>query len=89
MKFIVLPIEDARIVFTTKELETMRKSIDGTQVIAHEESLIKARQSLGLNTLPSEETGEIEWTYPVYQYRSKELDDLLNSDDWTNKEGEV
>lgn len=63
MRFIVIPIEDMKVMFTEQELSTMRKSIDGTKVIVHEEVLIDKRNSLGLSTLPSENTGIIEWTY--------------------------
>lgn len=89
MKFIVIPIEDARLVFTEEELNRARKNVEGTEVIVHEEILLKKRQEAGLSTLPTDDTGEFKWTYPVYQYRSKEINDLLNSDDWTSKEGEV
>lgn len=84
MRFIVIPIEDAEVVFTEEELSTMRKSLDGTKVIVHEEILIRKRNAMGLTTLPSEETGVIEWTYPVYNYKSEELDTLLNSDEWVD-----
>lgn len=86
MKFIVLPIADAKILFTEEELATHRKSVDGTKVIMHEETLIKKRNSLGLSTLPSEDTGQIEWTYPNYDYGTKELDELLNSKEWLQKD---
>lgn len=84
MRFIVIPIEDAEVVFTEEELSTMRKSLDGTKVIAHEEILVKKRNVMGFTTLPSEETGVIEWTYPVYNYKSEELDTLLSSDEWVD-----
>ena len=84
MRFIIIPIEDAKTVFTEEELSTMRKSLNGTKVIAHEEILVRKRNALGLTTLPSDETGVIEWTYPVYNYKSEELDTLLNSDDWVD-----
>lgn len=84
MRFIIIPIEDAKMVFTEEELPTMRKSLDGTKVIAHEEILVRKRNALGLTTLPSEETGVIEWTYPVYNYKSEELNTLLNSDEWVD-----
>ena len=84
MRFIVMPIEDAKMAFTEEELSTMRKSLDGTKVIAHEEILAKKRNAMGLTTLPSEETGVIEWTYPVYDYKSEELNTLLNSDEWVD-----
>lgn len=83
MKFIVLPITDAKIVFTEEELSTMRKSVDETEVIVHENILIEKRNAMGLATLPSEETGQIEWTYPVYEYNSEELNNLLNTSKWS------
>ena len=86
MKFIVLPIEDAKLIFTEKELETHRKSIDGTQVIFHEETLLKKRKMLGLAELSADENRVIQWTYPNYEYGSKELNDLLESDKWSSKE---
>lgn len=86
MKFIVLPLEDATLVFTEQELETHRKSIDGTEVIVHEETLLEKRQALGMSTLPTDEVEEIQWTYPNYEYGSKELNDLLESDKWSSKE---
>lgn len=86
MRFIIMPIEDVKVAFTEEELSTMRKSLDGTKVIAHEEILVKRRNAMGLTTLPSEETGVIEWTYPVYNYKSEELDTLLSSDEWSEKE---
>lgn len=84
MRFIVIPIEDAKVVFTEEELSTMRQSLDKTKVIAHEEILVKKRNAMGLATLPSEETGVIEWTYPVYDYKSEKLDTLLSSDEWAD-----
>lgn len=86
MKFIVLPITDAKIMFSEKELETHRKSIDGTQMIFHEETLLKKRKMLGLAELPADENEVIQWTYPNYEYGSKELNDLLESDKWSSKE---
>lgn len=86
MKFIVLPLEDAKLVFTEQELETHRKSIDGTEVIVHEETLLEKRQAFGMSTLPTDEIGEIQWTYPNYEYGSKELNDLLENDKWSSKE---
>lgn len=46
MKFIVLPLEDAKLIFTEQELETHRKSIDGTEVIVHEETLLEKDKHL-------------------------------------------
>lgn len=89
MKFIVLPIEDTKVFFTEEELATHRKSIDGTKVIMHEETLIEKRNALGLSILPSEETGQIEWTYPNYEYNSEELNNLLNSSEWASNEENI
>ena len=86
MKFIILPIEDAKIIFTEKELETHRKSIDGSQVIVHEETLLEKRQALGLGELPTDTDGNIQWTYPNYEYNTDELNSLLKSDEWSSKE---
>lgn len=86
MKYVILPIEDAQVVFTNDELSTMRKSVDGTEVIVHEEILVRKRNQMGLTTLLSEETGAIEWTYPVYEYNSVELNNLLQSEAWSNNE---
>lgn len=86
MKFIVLPLEDAKLVFTEQELETHRKSIDGTEVIVHEETLLEKRQALSMSTLPTDEIGEIQWTYPNYEYNTDELNTLLESDKWSSKE---
>lgn len=86
MKFIVLPISDAELIFTEQELSTMRKSLDGTQLIVHEVTLLKKREGMGMSILPSEETGQIEWTYPVYEYNTDEFNSLLNSEEWTSNE---
>lgn len=82
MKFIILPIEDAKVLFNEEELSTYRKSIDGTEVLFHEEILLERREQLGLSILPNEDTGIIEWTYPNYEYDTKEFDDLLHSNKW-------
>lgn len=89
MKYIVIPIEDAKIVFTDEELSTMRKSVDGTEVIVHENILVDKRNAMGLTTLPSGDTGTFEWTYPVYEFNSKELNNLLSSETWTSKEEQL
>lgn len=60
----------------------MRKNVEETEVIVHENILIDKRNALGFSTLPSEETGQIEWTYPVYEHNSQELNNLLNSKNW-------
>ena len=85
MNFIIIPLADAAEVFTNDELEAARKSIDGKEVIVHEEILLQKKVERGLMTLPTD--GEpVVWTYPVYAYNSKELDTLLDSDKWTSKE---
>lgn len=89
MKFIVLPLEDAKLVFTEQELETYRKSIDGTEVIVHEETLLEKRQALGMSILSTDENGVIQWTYPNYEYNTDELNNLLKSEKWSNKEEEI
>lgn len=86
MKFIVLPIEDAKIIFSEKELETHRKSIDGSEVIVHEETLLEKRKTLELGELPTDTDGTIQWTYPNYEYNTDELNNLLESDKWSGKE---
>lgn len=86
MKFIVLPIEDAKIIFSEKELETHRKSIDGSEVIVHEETLLEKRKTLELRELPTDTDGTIQWTYPNYEYNTDELNNLLESDKWDSKE---
>lgn len=86
MKFIILPIEDAKIIFSEKKLETHRKSIDESQVIVHEETLLEKRQALGLGELPTDTDGIIQWTYPNYEYNTDELNNLLESDEWTHRE---
>lgn len=81
MKYIILPIEDARVIFSEKEISTKRTSIDNLYVIVHEEELLRKRDSLGITFLPTN-IGDTEWTYPVYDYGSSELEELLNSDNW-------
>lgn len=86
MKFIVLPIEDAKLIFSEKELETHRKSVDGAEIIVHEETLTEKQEAMGMTILPGEETGQIEWTYPNYEYNSDELNSILDSDKWNKEE---
>lgn len=86
MRFVVLPITDMKELYSDKEIETMRKSIDGSQVIVHEETLLERRKMLGLAELPADSDGNMEWTYPNYEYESRELNDLLASKEWSSKE---
>lgn len=86
MRYIIIPIEDAQVVMSQDEIAHARKNVEGTQLIVHEETLVRKRNALGLNILTSEDMGAIEWTYPVYEYQSKELDELLASKEWTETE---
>lgn len=86
MRYIIIPITDLKIFFSDEEISHMRKSTDETKAIVHEEILLRKRDALGLATLPSEDIGQIEWTYPVYNYNSEELNTLLNTSEWTNIE---
>lgn len=86
MKYIVLPIEDAQIVFSEQELSTMRKNIANTEVLVHEEILLRKREQLGMSTLPINEDGTFQWTYPVYEYNTEQLNNLLSSEEWTKNE---
>lgn len=83
MKYIVLPIEDAKIVFSEEELNTMRRNVADTEVFVHEEILLRRREALGMSTLPINEDGTFQWTYPVYEYNTEELNNLLVSKEWT------
>ena len=87
MRYLVIPVEDARAAgFSEKEISHMRRSADGTQAIVHEETLLRRRAAMGLQTLPSEDTGVVEWTYPVYEHGSPELAALLASEQWDTAE---
>lgn len=84
MRYIIVPIEDAQIVFTQDELDHARKSVDGSEVIIDEPVLIRKRQAMGFVTLPADDGG-FEWTYPVYEHDSEELNTLLNGSEWSNE----
>lgn len=86
MKYIVLPIEDAKVVFSEEELNTMRKNVADTEVLVHEEILLRKREQLGMSTLPINEDGTFQWTYPVYEYNTIELNNLLSSKEWIKSE---
>lgn len=70
--------------YSDKEIETVRKSTDGNQAIIHEETLLERRRMLGFAKLPVGSDESIEWTYPVYDYGSEELNTLLESKNWNN-----
>ena len=85
MNYIIIPLADAAEVFTNDELEAARKSIDGKEVLVHEEILLQKKVERGLMTLPTD--GEpVVWTYPVYGYNTAEFNNLLDSDKWASKE---
>ena len=87
MRYLVIPVEDARAAgFNEKDLGHARRSADGTQAIVHEETLLRRRAAMGLQTLPAGDTGAVEWTYPVYLHGSPELAALLASEQWDTAE---
>lgn len=81
MKFIVVTIEWMSAHGLTP-LPTMRKSKDGSKVILHEDyfNLVAKRDEEGNLQLEGAE---------VYAHNSKELDDLLASDEWSYSEEEA
>ena len=80
MKYLLIPTEDLKSIFTDEEISNMRKSVDELETIVHEEIVIKRGKELGISWL-SVDT-EIDWPYVVYEYGSKELNDLLSSEEW-------
>lgn len=83
MVYVILPVEDAQLIFTTDELSHLRHNSANTEVIVHEQILLDKRSQLGLATLSTNDDGTIQWTYPTYNYNTPALNDLLNSSDWT------
>lgn len=81
MKFIVVTIEWMSAHGLTP-LPTMRKSKDGSKVILHEDyfNLVAKRDEEGKLILESAE---------VYAHNSEELQNLLNSDEWSYSEEEA
>lgn len=84
MRFIVLLLMDAQFIFTEDEISHMRKSTDGTEVIVHEDILVRKRAEMGFQFLPETDTN-IESTYPVYEYGSESLNGLLSSGKWSEE----
>lgn len=90
MKYIVVPAEEL-VNITQETLDELhlvfRYSVDGTKVImkvANYELLFPS-----IMTLPEtgdEEPVEIVYSYPTYE--GEALTELLNSDEWSNKEEE-
>lgn len=88
MKYIVVPAE-VLIDITQDTLDEMhlafRYSVDGTEVImkvANYELLFPSAMTLPLTE--EDETPEVVYPYPTYE--GDALEELLNSDEWTNKE---
>lgn len=78
MRFIIVPIEDMKVMFTEQELSTMKKSIDGTKVIVHEEVLNVSTKLL--NVLKNL---EVENTTMKKTIMMKEIDMLVEDVDLT------
>lgn len=88
MKYIVVPAE-MLIDITQNTLDEMhlvfRYSVDGTEVImkvANYELLFPSAMTLPLTE--EDEVTEVVYPYPTYE--GDALEELLNSDEWTNKE---
>lgn len=86
MRFVILPVEDAEVVVPQDVMAHVRKSVDGTKVLMHENLLLQYRENRGLSTLEDPDTGEIQWTYPVYNYGDEDFANLLGSSEWTEIE---
>lgn len=91
MKYIVVPAE-VLIDITQDTLDEMhlafRYSVDGTEVImkvANYELLFPSAMTLPLTE--EDETPEVVYPYPTYECNA--LEELLNSDKWTNKEEQL
>lgn len=83
MRFVILPVEDAEVVVPQDVMAHVRKSVDGTKVLMHENLLLQYRETMGFPTLEDPDTGEIQWTYPVYNYGDDVFADLLGGPEWT------
>lgn len=85
MKYIIIPTD----VFAQADmllaerlgLANPRKSVDGSEVIMHVENYEKLFGSAPV-------TSRARSQFAIYQSGSKELSDLLASDDWASKEEE-
>lgn len=91
MRYIVVPAE-MLIDITQNTLDEMhlvfRYSVDGTEVImkvANYELLFPSAMTLPLTE--EDETPEVVYPYPTYE--GEELQKLLSSDKWTNKEEQL
>ena len=88
MKYIVVPAEEL-VDITQETLDELhlvfRYSVDGTEVImkvANYELLFPSIMTLPLTD--EDEVTEVVYPYPTYE--GDALEELLNSDKWTNKE---
>ena len=88
MKYIVFPTVNLNEIpqSVLDELHLIpRKSVDGTQVIMKVDNYEKLFPSAMTLPLLDEETPQ-EPVYPYPTYECDALEELLNSDKWTNKE---
>lgn len=89
MEFVVLPVADA--LDMGINIEYSRKNLLKTQVLLHKEFILEAYEKLGqvIQTLDENDNPIIQYPdilYPVYDSNSEELDNLLNSSDWSSPE---
>lgn len=89
MEFVVLPVADA--IDMGIDIEYSRKNLLQTQVLLHKEFIFEAYEKLGqvIQTLDENDNPIIQYPdipYPVYDSNSEELDNLLNSSDWSSPE---
>ena len=89
MDFVVLPVADA--IDMGIDIEYSRKNLLQTQVLLHKEFIFEAYEKLGqvIQTLDENDNPIIQYPdipSPVYDSNSEELDNLLNSSDWSSPE---
>lgn len=89
MEFVVLPVADA--LDMGIDIEYSRKNLLQTQVLLHKEFIFEAYEKLGqvIQTLDENDNPIIQYPdipYPIYDSNSEELDNLLNSSDWSSPE---
>lgn len=89
MEFVVLPVADA--LDMGINIEYSRKNLLKTRVLLHKEFILEAYEKLGqvIQTLDENDNPIIQYPdilYPVYDSNSEELDNLLNSSDWSSPE---
>ena len=89
MEFVVLPVADA--LDMGIDIEHSRKNLLKTQILLHKEFILEAYEKLGqvIQSLDENDNPIIQYPeipYPVYDSNSEELDNLLNSSDWSSPE---